>query len=166
MTSFFPGDARSGGTQSLRVAVVGAGIAGLTAAYRLKQTGFEVVVLERQASVGGRMTLRIENNIEYNTGARLVYSFSKDLLTLMNQLGLTSDILPVEQTNTAIRCNGVDHPAHFTPVQASWHRPSSNCATSPHSCACRANCLVGRFTVIRTISQPVIYRTIRPWWST
>ena len=81
MTSFFPGDARNGGTQSLRVAVVGAGIAGLTAAYRLKQTGFEVVVLERQASVGGRMTLRIENNIEYNTGARLVYSFSKDLLT-------------------------------------------------------------------------------------
>ena len=115
MTSFFPGDACSGGTQSLRVAVVGAGIAGLTAAYRLKQTGFEVVVLERQANVGGRMTLRTENNIEYNTGARLVYSFSKDLLTLMNRLGLTSGILPVEQTNTAIRCNGVDHPAHLTP---------------------------------------------------
>ena len=67
MTSFFPGDDRSGGAQSLRVAVVGAGIAGLTAAYRLKQTGFEVVVLERQANVGGRMTLRTENNIEYNS---------------------------------------------------------------------------------------------------
>jgi oxygen-dependent protoporphyrinogen oxidase len=40
---------------SERVIVVGAGIAGLTAAYRLVQQGHEVTVLEADAIVGGRM---------------------------------------------------------------------------------------------------------------
>ena len=38
------------------VVVVGAGIAGLSAAYRLVQQGRSVVVLEAASAVGGRMT--------------------------------------------------------------------------------------------------------------
>ena len=37
-----------------RVAVVGAGFAGLAAALRLGEAGFEVTVFERQSRVGGR----------------------------------------------------------------------------------------------------------------
>lgn len=38
-----------------RVAVVGAGIAGLTAAYRLAQAGLQVTVFESESKVGGRV---------------------------------------------------------------------------------------------------------------
>lgn len=39
-----------------RIAVVGAGLAGLTAAYRLKQSGYDPVVYEGSTRVGGRCT--------------------------------------------------------------------------------------------------------------
>jgi phytoene dehydrogenase-like protein len=39
-----------------RVLVIGAGIAGLTAAFRLSQTGFVVTVFEATDRVGGRMS--------------------------------------------------------------------------------------------------------------
>ena len=38
-----------------RIAVVGAGIAGLSCAYELQKQGFEVVVFEQDDHVGGRM---------------------------------------------------------------------------------------------------------------
>lgn len=42
-----------------RIAVIGAGIAGLTAAYNLKKNGHEVTVIETQSRVGGRaITIR------------------------------------------------------------------------------------------------------------
>jgi monoamine oxidase len=44
-----------GGGGRKRVAVLGAGIAGLVAAYELKQQGHEVIVLEAQNRVGGRV---------------------------------------------------------------------------------------------------------------
>ena len=41
--------------QKKRIAVIGAGIAGLTCAYELQKAGFDVVVLEKNSYVGGRM---------------------------------------------------------------------------------------------------------------
>lgn len=47
-----------------RVAVIGAGIAGLTAAYRLHQSGIDVHVYEARNRVGGRiLSVEIEGNI-------------------------------------------------------------------------------------------------------
>jgi monoamine oxidase len=48
-----PRQARSGG--GLRVVIVGAGIAGLTAGYRLHRQGASVRVFEGQDRIGGRM---------------------------------------------------------------------------------------------------------------
>ena len=45
----------------MKVAVIGAGISGLTAAYRLQQAGVEVVVLERETVAGGKVRSSSEN---------------------------------------------------------------------------------------------------------
>jgi oxygen-dependent protoporphyrinogen oxidase len=52
-----------------RVIVVGAGIAGLTAAFRLKQRGFDVTVLEAEAGVGGRMATLERDGYRMDLGA-------------------------------------------------------------------------------------------------
>jgi len=52
----------SDATQPKRVAVVGAGIAGLTAAYELQKAGYRVTVLEAKDIPGGRMAEKLEGS--------------------------------------------------------------------------------------------------------
>jgi oxygen-dependent protoporphyrinogen oxidase len=54
---------------SRRVAVVGAGIAGLVCAFALKRAGFDVVVFEAEAQVGGRMSSRTKDGFVFDLGA-------------------------------------------------------------------------------------------------
>lgn len=80
---------------SQKIVVVGAGIAGLTAAYRLQQQGHDVTVLEAQDMPGGRMGEREIRGIVYNTGARLLYPFSRPTMALIQELGLTPSLIPI-----------------------------------------------------------------------
>jgi oxygen-dependent protoporphyrinogen oxidase len=84
------------------VTVIGAGIAGLTAAYRLKQNGFSVKVLEALPSSGGRMTQLEEQGLKYNSGARLCYSFYSEIQKLIADLGIQNSIVKHGKMN--IRC--------------------------------------------------------------
>jgi oxygen-dependent protoporphyrinogen oxidase len=77
------------------VIVVGAGVAGLVAARRLAQAGLRVKVLEAGAVPGGRVGDREVRGIRFNTGARLVYPFSKPFNQLLAELDLTKDMIPV-----------------------------------------------------------------------
>ncbi len=52
-----------------RIAVVGAGIAGLACAYRLQEAGFDVVVYEKESFVGGRMSSRTKDGFVFDLGA-------------------------------------------------------------------------------------------------
>lgn len=54
---------------SKKIAVIGAGIAGLTCAYELQKAGHEVVVFEKGDQVGGRMSSRTMNNYIFDLGA-------------------------------------------------------------------------------------------------
>lgn len=54
---------------SSKIAVIGAGIAGLTCAYELQRAGHEVVVFEKDEQVGGRMSSRTTNNYIFDLGA-------------------------------------------------------------------------------------------------
>ena len=55
---------------SRRVAVIGAGIAGLAAARRLKRSGAEVTLFEKSRGVGGRMATRRIDDLQFDHGAQ------------------------------------------------------------------------------------------------
>jgi NADPH-dependent glutamate synthase beta subunit-like oxidoreductase len=48
----------SGNAAGKKIAVIGAGLAGLSAAYELQSVGYEVTVFEAQGEVGGRVKSR------------------------------------------------------------------------------------------------------------
>jgi monoamine oxidase len=68
----------SGHGAGKRVVILGAGIAGLTAAYELNKAGYEVIILEAKAHAGGRsFTVRRGDVIEENTGTRQTCKFDE-----------------------------------------------------------------------------------------
>lgn len=70
------------------VVVIGAGVAGLTAAYRLRQRGREVVVLEARDRVGGRVTSDLSHGFLIEVGGQWVAPDQDRLLALIDELGL------------------------------------------------------------------------------
>lgn len=52
-----------------RIAVIGAGISGLTCAYELKKAGFKVDIYEKNSYVGGRMSTRVKDGFYFDIGA-------------------------------------------------------------------------------------------------
>lgn len=76
-----------GGAASTAI-VVGAGIAGLTAAYRLQHEGWRVIVLERAPQAGGRMSNTTIGSLKVVTGATVLFSFYADMMSLIRHLGL------------------------------------------------------------------------------
>ena len=74
---------------ALRVAVVGAGFAGLAAADALAAAGIEVVVLEARDRVGGRVWSReLENGAVVEMGAEFILPGNDTLLSYVDRFGL------------------------------------------------------------------------------
>ncbi|MDB5556424.1 MAG: Oxygen-dependent protoporphyrinogen oxidase [Rhizobium sp.] len=78
-----------------KVAVIGGGIAGLTAAWHLRRAGFDVTVIEAADRLGGRVGEAEKDGIRYNTGARLFYPFSKPFNQMLVDLGLSGELVPI-----------------------------------------------------------------------
>jgi oxygen-dependent protoporphyrinogen oxidase len=85
------------------VIVVGAGIAGLTAAHVFKQRGISVKVIEASSRVGGRMTSDDVNGHVIDRGAQFLSTEYVVLLGLLRQLGLTKLIRPTSQYSAIVR---------------------------------------------------------------
>ncbi len=66
--------------------VIGGGIAGLTAAFRMANGGIRVTVLEADSVFGGRARSEIVNGCVVNTGAGFVTSFYDATLALLQEL--------------------------------------------------------------------------------
>src|SRR5688572_19245827 len=62
------------------VVIVGAGLAGLSAAVTAARAGARVTVLDRAGSPGGRATTRDENGYLFNIGPHALYSGAEELL--------------------------------------------------------------------------------------
>jgi protoporphyrinogen/coproporphyrinogen III oxidase len=72
--------------------VVGAGPAGLAAAYRLANAGLRVTVLEAGNAIGGRTRTERVGEFTLNTGAGFVASFYDATLNLLQELHLETSV--------------------------------------------------------------------------
>lgn len=95
-----PVEKMSVNTSSHKVVVIGAGLCGLTAAYRLKQAGFSPVLLDRNHYVGGRTRTHTENGFVMDQGACLFPSSYKEAMALSHELGLRHRMHPVRALST------------------------------------------------------------------
>jgi len=85
-----------------RIAIVGAGLAGLTTAYRLKQAGYSSTVFEASDRIGGRCwTGRgVFNDAQiYEHGGELIDTGHTQTKQLAQELGLDLDNLSTAETN-------------------------------------------------------------------
>jgi oxygen-dependent protoporphyrinogen oxidase len=101
--------------------VVGAGVAGLSAAYRLATGGLHVTVLESESQIGGRMRSERVGDFIINTGASIITSFFDATLALLRELQL--QVLPALQPPGIIATQFGKLPFNVASPQGVWRFP-------------------------------------------
>ncbi len=89
-----------------RVAIVGAGLSGLTAGYRLQQAGWEVEVFEATNHPGGRVQTVRSHGYSIDTGASALGSTYHSYIALAGELGVE---LRLTAPYIGIRRGGTTH---------------------------------------------------------
>jgi oxygen-dependent protoporphyrinogen oxidase len=72
----------------MRVAVIGGGIAGLASAWELQKAGVSVELFERDADVGGRMSTRTKDGLDFDLGANFLIRAYQSVNALAEELGI------------------------------------------------------------------------------
>jgi oxygen-dependent protoporphyrinogen oxidase len=85
------------------IVVVGAGIAGLSAAFRLQRAGFDVHVLESDAHVGGRMRTIERDGFRLDTNAQFLNTSYTEMIRLIRDAGLQDEIAPTSDVIGVVR---------------------------------------------------------------
>jgi len=85
----------------IRVAVVGAGLAGLAAAWTLARRGCEVRVLERAARPGGRAAGSSEDGFAIEKAVAPLSTGDRHLCGWIHELGLAAELLPLRPVQLA-----------------------------------------------------------------
>ena len=88
---------------SRRAIVVGAGLAGLTAAYRLQQFGWQVVVYEACDYPGGRAASLEKDGYLIDTGATGVGDVYEEYMGLIQELGLSDKVEYASAISATVR---------------------------------------------------------------
>jgi protoporphyrinogen oxidase len=81
------------GTPHSTAAVIGAGIAGTAAAFRLRAAGFAVTLFEASDRVGGRIQTVRKGDFLMDTGPAGLLSTFRDTLYLITEAGLDDDLV-------------------------------------------------------------------------
>lgn len=85
----------------MKVIVVGAGLSGLAAAWRLFREGCGVTVLERRGAAGGRRSGHSEAGFSIDPAPQVLFARDGRLLDWINELGLTDRLLPLRAVRLA-----------------------------------------------------------------
>ena len=94
-----------------RFVVVGAGVTGLTAAYRLTQLGHDVTVLEASDTVGGKLrTTPFAGAPAVDEGADVFLARVPWATELCQELGLGDDLISPAAASASVWWNGRMHP--------------------------------------------------------
>ncbi len=96
-----------GGRQANVVVVVGAGIAGLTAAHQLAKRGMDVTVLEACDRVGGRMTTDRVDGYLIDRGAQFLSDGYAVIGNLIDESGLTPSVCRASRWTGTVRGGSV-----------------------------------------------------------
>ena len=102
------GVAAAGGERAI---VVGGGIAGLTAAFRLQEAGLSVTVLEADDHVGGRMATIERDGFRLDTAAAILPTTYTQMVKLIADAGLSGEIVPTSDLVGIVR-DGTVHRVH------------------------------------------------------
>lgn len=80
-----------------RIAVVGAGISGLSCAYELQKAGATVMVFEAEDAVGGRMRTRTKSDLSFDIGADHLCELYTDMKAYIEEFGLAREPMHFSQ---------------------------------------------------------------------
>ena len=83
--------------RKLKITILGAGISGLAAAYRLDKAAWDVTVLEAHSEPGGAMVSRKENGFLIDYGANSGLDTTPLIGELVAELGLTDQIVYADE---------------------------------------------------------------------
>lgn len=96
------------------VVVIGAGIAGLAAAHKLKEKGFTVIVLEAQEKVGGRLRTDRSLGIAFDEGASWIHGpQGGNPITSLAQKAGANTFLTDDDSVTVYDTNGIAYADSF-----------------------------------------------------
>lgn len=101
-----------------KIIVIGAGMAGLTAAHYLKEAGYEVIVVERDNRPGGRMQSVMRNGDIIDVGAQFTHTNYKSTMELVKKYGLESDMVEMKTSNMQMRGEKT-HIIHWNQIRMS-----------------------------------------------
>jgi oxygen-dependent protoporphyrinogen oxidase len=76
-----------------RVVVVGSGLAGLSAGYRLRERGWQVTVFEALGRVGGRVLSESEDGVVFDVGPVIVTDKYTEYMKLVRGVGLSDQVV-------------------------------------------------------------------------
>nr|QXF78614.1 mitochondrial protoporphyrinogen oxidase [Amaranthus retroflexus] len=95
-------------TSAKRVAVVGAGVSGLAAAYKLKSHGLNVTLFEADSRAGGKLKTVKKDGFIWDEGANTMTESEAEVSSLIDDLGLREkQQLPISQNKGYIARDGL-----------------------------------------------------------
>lgn len=100
------GAVRAAAGRPRSVAIVGGGIAGLTAAFLLREAGLAVTVLEGSPRIGGKLAVSAVGGIEVDAGAEALLARRPEGVGLIADLGLSADLRRPGTTSAGIWTRG------------------------------------------------------------